>query len=38
VDFPPDELFGSQKSKYFSKFFTSKSCCAATMAAQGLGG
>ena len=33
VDFPQDELFGSQKSKYFSIFFASKSCCTATMAA-----
>ena len=36
-DFPQDELFGSQKSKYFQNFFTSKSWCTATMAAQGLG-
>ena len=37
VDFPQDELFESQKSKFFQNIFTSKSCCTATMAAQALG-
>ena len=37
VHFPQYELFGSQKSKFFQNFFTSKSRCTATMAAQGLG-
>ena len=38
VDFPQDELFGSQKSKFFQIFFASTIDCTTTMAAQGVDG
>jgi len=38
VDFPPDELFGSQKSKFFQIFFASRIGCTTTMATQGVDG
>ena len=37
VDFPQDELFESQKSKFFQKFFASRIGCTTTIAPQGVG-